>query len=60
MKATPKNNRRYYLHWKIRKQGFKLKTNVKTIYLNLETQGMSKQVEALKTEFNYTIQTQLI
>jgi len=57
---TKKQKRRYNLHYKIRKQGFLLKTNKKTIFVCLEKQQLSRQCLDLQKEFDYAIQTTLI
>jgi len=56
MKDKKKHARRYRLHYKIRKQGFKLNTKERTIFLCLEEEVASKQVKVLKNEFDYMIQ----
>jgi hypothetical protein len=48
--------RRYNLHYKIRKQGFKLKCKEKTIIARHNQAVNSKQVARLVNEFNYVIQ----
>ena len=49
------NARRYRLHYRIRKQGFLLKTVEKTIYLKAN-QEPSKQVKTLRNDYDYMIQ----
>lgn len=49
-------NRRYYLHWKIRKQGFELQTEEKTIRYHPK-KVITPQVLALSREYGYNLQT---
>lgn len=58
MNSKYKNDarRRYYLHWKIRKQGFELKTEEKTILYN-DDMVLSPQVQTLAKDYGYNLQT---
>ena len=59
MKDKKTQARRYKLHYRIRKQGFTLNTKQRTIYLRQWKGGgqcPSKQVLALKNEYNYVVQ----
>jgi len=49
--------RQYRLHYRIRKQGFRLNTKERTIFLCVEIDVPSKQVKILKNEFKYLVQT---
>jgi len=53
------NQIRYNLHAKIRKEGFKLETDKKTIYVFYLDKITSKSVLRLRDEFGYAIQTEL-
>jgi hypothetical protein len=55
MEDKKKQAKRYRLHYKIRKQGFRLNTKERTIYL-IVNELASKQVLVLKNEFHYAIQ----
>lgn len=60
MNDAKKNNRRYYLHRKIREQGFRLNTKSRTILVQAnKPDSLSKQVERLKSEFGYCEQLTL-
>lgn len=51
--------RKYYLHWRIRKAEIKLDTKQKTILIpfdRIEEQKINKYVVALIKEYNYVIQ----
>jgi len=54
------NNRRYYLHRKVREQGLKVSVKDKTVYVPFHIGGLSKQVKALRDEYHYSIQTEII
>lgn len=54
-----KNRKRYNLHYRIRKQGFRLKTNEKTICVPFDNIDLSKQTQVLRDEFGYAIQTEI-
>lgn len=47
---------RYRLHHRIRKQGYKLRTRERTIYVGIDAE-LTKQCIKLRDEFGYTIQT---
>jgi len=54
------NQKRYNLHYKLRKKGFKLETKAKTIFIPVSLTELPKQVKRLKDEFNYCIQLTLL
>ncbi len=49
------NQKRYRLHYAIRKQGYNLITPERTVYLKFE-QNLTKQVLCLKNQYNYSVQ----
>lgn len=51
---------RYNLHYRIRKQGYRLVTAKRTIYISYSQKSCSKQVDRLRNEFNYGIQLEII
>lgn len=53
------NQIRYNLHCKIRKDGYKLITRKRTIYVYFKNLDLSKQVLRLRDDFGYTIQTEI-
>jgi len=55
-----KTKRRYNLHYRIRKQGFRFHTTHKTIFVPYNDQSLSKQATALRDEFGYGVQTEII
>jgi len=55
MKDKKKHAKRYRLHWRIRKQGYRLNTKEHTIYIKIDMK-LSKQVWRLKSEFDYLLQ----
>lgn len=59
MQTKKQNQVRYNLHRKIRKQGFKLKTRKKTIYIFFDNLEFTPAVNRLREEFGYAIQTEL-
>ena len=50
---------RYNLHREIRKEGYKVTTRKKTIYVFFQTVDFSKNVLRLRNEFGYAIQTEI-
>jgi ribosomal protein S20 len=59
MDNKKRNAKRYRLHFRIRKQGYRLNTKERTIYVEFETEIKSKQVKKLQNEFGYAIQTEI-
>jgi hypothetical protein len=55
MEDKKRRARRYRLHHRIRKQGFRLITRERTIYL-IVNELASKQVKILKNEFGDSLQ----
>lgn len=55
-----KANRRYYLHRKIRKQGYNLNTGERTIFVPYTQTDYSKHVLILRDIFQYGIQTKIV
>ena len=53
-----RNQRRYYLHWKLRQIGVNVMTKERTISVSItETElGENKHLRELKNKFNYAIQ----
>jgi len=58
--VSKRNMKRYRLHSVIRKQGYKLITNQKTIFIPHNAGELSRHVKILKNEFDYGIQTTII
>ncbi len=58
-KVLSEKKRRYNLHYKIRKQGYKLNTSQKTIYVHFDYKDFSKQVMFLINKYNYAIQYEM-
>ena len=54
-----RNQVRYNLHRLIRKEGYKLKTKTRTIYVYFQDLDFSHNVQRLRDEFGYAIQTEL-
>lgn len=54
-----RNQIRYNLHREIRKEGYKLITAKRTIYVFYKDLDFSKNVKRLQYEFGYAIQTEL-
>jgi hypothetical protein len=55
---TKEQNRRYYLHQKLKKQGYSVNTNEHTCYIN-HAQPPVKEMIELRDKFNYSIQTEI-
>ena len=57
-----KINRRYYLHRKIKEQGYTYNSREKTVYspFGAEERDLTRQVKALRSEFNYNIQVEIV
>ncbi len=55
-----KNRKRYRLHHLIRKEGYKLITKKRTIFVPYTNMDVSKNVERLRSEFDYGVQTEII
>lgn len=47
---------KYNLHYKIRKQGYQLKTADKTILVKFDAKAISKQAKRLVDDFGYEVQ----
>ncbi len=58
-KTSPEDKRRYNLHYIIRKQGYRLTTHEKTIYVHHKHKDFSPQVMELKNRFNYAVQYEI-
>jgi hypothetical protein len=54
-----RNQIRYNLHREIRKEGYKLITRKRTIYIFFQNLDFTKNVIRLRDEFGYSIQTEL-
>jgi hypothetical protein len=54
-KVSKRQRKRYNLHYRIRKQGYRLSTKECTIYIPTGTE-ISKQVSVLKNMFDYSLQ----
>lgn len=52
-------NRRYRLHYKVRKQGYRINIKSKTIFAPYTSQTFSTQVKQLIHSYNYVIQSEL-
>lgn len=59
MENIKTRNRRYRLHYKIRKQGYRLSAKTKTIFASYALNVYSKDVQILRDEFNYSLQTEI-
>ena len=56
-----KKKRRYYLHYKSRKQGFRIATKDKTVFIpHNQMGGVTKQIKALQNEYNYSLQLEIV
>lgn len=60
MDKKKQNQTRYNLHRNIRKEGFKLITKKRTIYVYFENLEYSNNVLRLVNEFGYALQTEII
>ena len=61
MGTPPKTKRKYNLHYRVRKQGFIIRTKEHTIIVKHDKQEtLTKQIKALANEYNYVIQTSII
>ena len=58
MKDKKKHAKRYRLHYRIRKQGFRLITKERTIFITINME-LTKQVKLLKSEFGYLLQLEV-
>lgn len=58
MKSKYKENRNklYYLHQKIRKQGYVLDSSTKTISLPYNDEQLTEQVKKLRDDYGYNLQ----
>jgi len=56
----PARKRKYNLHYLIRKQGYTVDSYKKTIYVPFTKSIFSAQVNQLRQEFNYVVQTQIV
>ena len=54
------NNQRYYLHSKIRKQGYTLKSRSRTIFVPYHQEELSNEVTKLRDKYGYSIQTEIV
>ena len=53
------NNRRYYLHSKIKKKGYRYSSILKTVYIPYDLENIDNNVLELQKKFNYSIQTEI-
>lgn len=51
-----RRNRKYKLHYLIRKEGYNLVTRQRTIFVPYGTTEFSKNVNRLRNEFDYAVQ----
>ncbi len=51
------DSKRYYLHSIVKKQVYLLNSHKRTIFISHESQEISLQVQKLRDNFNYSIQT---
>lgn len=54
-----KNRQRYNLHYRVRKQGYTLKSRKKTIYVPYDELTFTAHVQILRQRFGYVIQTEI-
>jgi len=54
-----KNRKRYYLHGKLKKQGYNFNPASRTIYVTIGTTEFSKDVNKLVKNFGYCVQTEI-
>lgn len=59
MDTKKRNQIRYNIHRQIRKQGYRLNARKKTIYVLYNNLELSSQVNRLRKEFNYAVQTEI-
>lgn len=57
--SQKENKRRYNLHYRIRKQGFDLKTKQKTIVTPLSSELLTPQVKILINSYGYVVQASI-
>lgn len=57
--SIKRNQIRYNLHRKIRKEGYRLMTKKRTIYVLFKNIDFSNNVIRLRDEFGYAIQTEI-
>jgi hypothetical protein len=54
-------NKIYSLHSKIKKEGYRLDSRIKTIYVEFsKRESLSKNVLVLRDTFGYAVQTELL
>lgn len=56
---TKKDNRRYYLHRKVRGNGLKLDAFARTVYVVFDIVELPPPVVELQEKFHYAIQTEI-
>lgn len=60
MKSSLKKNKRYSLHAKIKKEGYRFDSRTRTIYVGFSKRdSLSRHVLMLRDEFGYAIQTEI-
>lgn len=59
MNTRKHNQKRYNLHRDIRKEGYRLKSRARTIYVFLSKTELSEKVQRLRDEFGYAIQIEI-
>lgn len=54
------NNKRYYLHRVIKKQGYSFNARQHVVFVPFTQESYSEQVLRLRDEFNYSIQSEIV
>lgn len=55
----PKTNRKYRLHQKIKKAGFRYTPSLKTVYANFDYGNDNKDIIELQNDFAYQVQLEI-
>lgn len=59
MTATQKQNRRYYLHRRLKKNKINYSPFKKTVYVDSQKQAENQHIDFLRKEFDYSVQLQI-
>lgn len=54
-----KRNQKYYLHRKVKEEGYRVASRKKTIYAHFTNVNFSKYIRKLQDEFGYVVQMEL-
>lgn len=54
------SNNRYYLHRKVKQNGFRVNSRMKTVYIPFTVKQLDKYCTKLRDVYNYNIQLELV